>query len=113
DIVGHVRRVAPRMQARMKAFARHPLIGDVGGVGLLWALEIVKDKRTKQPFDPALKLGQTVGDHARRHGLIARVIGDRLVFAPPLIINEDEIDALADALGKALDDTLRDLRRAA
>jgi 4-aminobutyrate---pyruvate transaminase len=113
DIVGHVRRVAPRMKERLEALARHPLIGEVGGVGLLWALEIVKDKRTKEPFDPALKLGQTVGDHARRHGLIVRIIGDRLVFAPPLIITDDEIDALADALGKALDDTLHDLRRAA
>jgi len=113
DIVGHVRRVAPRMQERLQALARHPLIGEVGGVGLLWALEIVKDKRTKEPFDPALKLGQTVGDHARRHGLIARVIGDRLVLAPPLIISEDEIDALASALGRALDDTLKDVRRAA
>jgi adenosylmethionine-8-amino-7-oxononanoate aminotransferase len=89
------------------------LIGDVSGVGLLWGLEIVEDKNTRKPFDPALKIGQAVGDHARRHGLIVRVIGDRLVFAPPLIIDEEQIDALADALGKALDDTWKDLRRAA
>ncbi|HEX9701789.1 MAG TPA: aminotransferase [Rhodospirillales bacterium] len=113
DIVGHVRRVGPRLGERLTRFAGHPLIGDVSGVGLLWGLEIVEDKNTRKPFDPALKIGQAVGDLARRHGLIVRVIGDRLVFAPPLIIDEEQIDALADALGKALDDTWKDLRRAA
>jgi 4-aminobutyrate--pyruvate transaminase len=110
DILGHVRRVAPRLGESLKRFAGHPLIGDVNGVGLLWGLEIVRDKKTRASFDPALKAGQKVGENARRHGLIVRVIGDRLVFAPPLIITEEEIDALAGAFGRALDDTWKELK---
>ena len=112
DIVGHVRRVGPHLGRRLAGFAEHPLIGDVSGVGLLYGLEIVKDKETREAFDPALKIAQTVADLALGHGLIVRVIGDRLVFAPPLIISEDEIDALAEALGKALDGALGGLRKA-
>ncbi len=110
DIVGHVGRVGPHLGRRLAGFAEHPLIGDVNGVGLLYGLEIVKNKQTREAFDPALKVGQSVADHALGHGLIVRVIGDRLVFAPPLIITEDEIDALADALGKALDDAVAGLQ---
>jgi 4-aminobutyrate--pyruvate transaminase len=105
DVVGRVRRVGPYLGERLAPFADHPLIGDVNGAGLLYGLEIVRDKETRQPFDGALKVGQRVGDHAREHGLIVRVIGDRLIFAPPMIISEDEIDFLAGALGTALDET--------
>jgi len=109
DVLGHVRTVGPYLGSKLKPFIDHPLIGDVNGVGLLWGLEVVKDRKTRKSFDPTMKMGQRVGDHARRHGLIVRIIGDRLVFAPPLVITENEIDALASAFGQALDDTWADL----
>lgn len=110
DVVGHVRRVGGHLGKRLAHLEAHPLIGDVGGVGLLWGLEIVEDKAARQPFDAARKIGAKVGHHARERGLIVRVIGDRLVLAPPLIITEAEVDELTDALGRALDATWGDVK---
>ena len=61
--------------------------------------------------DPALKLGATVDGLAREHGLIARFIGDRIAFSPPLIITEAEIDEVMARLRRALDDAWTSIRR--
>ena len=52
DILSHVRSLAPRMQQRLRSYAEHPLIGDARGIGLIGAVEVVRDKATKQSFDP-------------------------------------------------------------
>src|SRR5882672_4789181 len=52
DILAQVRRVAPRMQAGIRSYADHPLIGDARGIGLIGAVELVRDKATRQSFDP-------------------------------------------------------------
>ena len=106
DILGHVRRVSPAMQQALRRFADHPLVGEVRGVGLMGALELVQDRRTRQPFDPAHAVGQQAIRLARRHGLITRALGDSVAFSPPLIISEAEIGELFARFGRALDDTL-------
>jgi len=79
-------------------------------VGLITGLEMMENKTTGAPFDPARKVGAMVDKHARKHGLIARLIGDRVAFSPPLIITEAEIDEVAARLRRALDDTWAELR---
>ena len=110
DMLGHVQQVGPYLQQKMGALIDHPLVGDVRGVGLIAALEMVADKATGQPFDPALKVGAIADGFARQHGLIARFIGDRIALSPPLIITEAEIDDAVGMLRRALDDTLIHLR---
>ena len=106
DIVGHVRRVSPTFQRRLRALADHPLAGEARGVGLIGGLELVKDKRSKQSFDGKIGLGAKVVAFAQEEGLICRAVaGDTIGVCPPLIIKEDEINALFDALSKALDKT--------
>ena len=56
-------------------------------------------------------MGARVDTAAQRHGLIIRVIGDRLVFAPPLIIESEDIEEISQRLERALDDVARDLER--
>src|SRR5258708_38480155 len=80
DMLGHVQQVGPYLQEASARLKDHPLVGDVRGVGLIAALEMVADKETRAPFDPALKVGATVDRYAREHGLIARFIGDRIAF---------------------------------
>lgn len=112
DIVGHVRRVSPTFQKRLNALADHPLGGEARGVGLLGGLELVKDKRTRQPFDSKIGLGAKVVALAQEEGLIVRAVaGDTIGVCPPLIIVEDEINAMFDMLGKALDKAHVWLRR--
>ncbi|MBN8872563.1 MAG: aminotransferase class III-fold pyridoxal phosphate-dependent enzyme [Rhodospirillales bacterium] len=112
DMIGHVQRVGPYLQAAMARFADHPLVGEVRGVGLLTGIEMVQDKASRKLFDPARKVGALVDAHARKHGLITRFIGDRIAFSPPLIITEAEVDEVAVRVGRALDDTWAELRAA-
>ena len=105
DIVGHVRRVMGRMQDGLRRFADHPLVGEVRGVGLIGAVELVADKRTRQPFDPKLGVGPYCAKRAQEHGVILRALVDSVAFCPPLIISEDEIDTMLARFGRALEDT--------
>ena len=108
DIVGHVRRVAPVFQKRLRALADHPLAGEARGVGLIGGLELVRDKRTKQPFDSKIGLGAKVVALAQEQGLICRAVaGDTIGLCPPLIITEDQINEMFDMLGRALDGALK------
>ncbi|MDE2515022.1 MAG: aminotransferase class III-fold pyridoxal phosphate-dependent enzyme [Rhodospirillales bacterium] len=109
DMLGHVRRVGPYLQAAMGRLAAHPLVGDVRGVGMLCALEMMADKASRTPFDPARKVGAMADAHARRHGLIARFIGDRIAVSPPLIMTEAEVDDMVARLRATLDDTAAEL----
>jgi len=105
DIVAHVRRVAPRLQEGLRRFANHPLVGEVRGVGLVGAVELVSDKATKVPFDPLGKVGMYATERTQTHGALVRNLMDTVAFSPPLVITEAQIDALLDRFGKALDDT--------
>jgi 4-aminobutyrate---pyruvate transaminase len=114
DTIGHVREVAPRFQARLRALAGHPLVGEARGVGLVGALELVQDKAGRASFPLALKAAPQVVAKAMAHGLIVRALpGDIVAICPPLIISEAEIDDLFDRLGRALDEALPGLRAAA
>jgi 4-aminobutyrate--pyruvate transaminase len=106
DIVGQVRRVGPRMQAGIRSFADHPLIGEARGIGLIGAVELVRDKATKQSFDPKAGVAAHLVRRAQHHGAILRNMpGDIVAFSPPLVIGESEIDEMMHCFGKALDDT--------
>ncbi len=107
DIVGEVRRVGPRMQAGLRSHADHPLVGDARGMGLIGAVEIVRDKATKQSFDPKAGVTAFLVRRAQHHGVILRNMpGDIVAFCPPLIVSEGEIDEMFAGFAKALDDTL-------
>ncbi len=107
----HARALSPHFQKRLHSFADHPLVGECRGVGLVGAIELVKDKRTKQSFDPTLLVGANLVRMAHDHGLIIRPVGDSLAICPPMIATEAEIDSLFDRLAKALADTEAWLKR--
>jgi 4-aminobutyrate--pyruvate transaminase len=105
NILGHVRAVAPAMLGRMHGFADHPLVGEVRGVGMVGAIELVKDKDTKEAFDPKLGVGAYLSARAQARGLILRPLGDSIAFSPPLVIDEANLHAVFDRFGAALDET--------
>jgi 4-aminobutyrate--pyruvate transaminase len=98
------------MQAGLRKFADHPLVGEVRGVGLIGAVELVAGKASKAPFPPADAVGEYLVKRAHRHGLIVRPLGDSIAFCPPLIINEAEIDMMLGRFAQALDDTFAMVR---
>jgi 4-aminobutyrate--pyruvate transaminase len=106
DIVAQVRRVGPRMLAGIRSYADHPLIGHARGIGLIGAVELVRDKATRQSFDPKAAVAAFLVRRAQHHGTILRNMpGDHIAFCPPLIISEAEIDEMMGCFGRALDDT--------
>ena len=112
DILAHVREVAPRMQDGLKGFSDHPLVGDVRGIGLIGAIEIVRDKPTRRSFDEKAAVGAHLVRRAQHHGVILRSMpGDIVAFCPPLVISEAEIDEMLRGFAKALDDTFAMVRQ--
>ncbi|KAA5835586.1 aspartate aminotransferase family protein [Pseudomonas chlororaphis] len=100
---------APYLQKRLRELNDHPLVGEVRGVGLLGAIELVQDKATRARY-----VGRGVGMICRQfcfdNGLIMRAVGDTMIIAPPLVITKEEIDELVSKARKCLDLTLSALQ---
>ncbi|MCY4012847.1 MAG: aminotransferase [Gammaproteobacteria bacterium] len=105
-IFAHAATVAETFQARLHALADHPLVGDVRGVGLIGAVELVANKATRERFPAPVKIGIECMNRALDHGLIVRALGDSVAFCPPLVINDKEIDEMFARFERALADTL-------
>jgi putrescine---pyruvate transaminase len=90
--------------------ADHPLVGEVRTCGLLGALELVEDKKTRRYFPPPRKVGLTCREHCIANGLVMRAVRDVMILSPPLIITEAEIDQMVAKGRLALDLTWRHLR---
>ncbi|HET6620467.1 MAG TPA: aspartate aminotransferase family protein [Dongiaceae bacterium] len=110
-IIDRARDLAPHFLRQLHSFADHPLVGECRGVGLVGAIELVKDKETRQGFDSSLMVGSNLVRMAHDHGLIVRPVADSLAFCPPMIATEAEIDRLFDRFARALDDTQAWLKR--
>jgi adenosylmethionine-8-amino-7-oxononanoate aminotransferase len=92
------------------AFGDHPHVGDIRGRGLFLGLELVQDRATREPFDPALKLHAAVKQHAMAMGLmvypmggtIDGVRGDHILLAPPFIATDADLAEITDRLAQAV-----------
>ena len=105
-IFDHAATVGDYLQGRLKEFADHPLVGDVSGVGMIGALELVADKASKKPFD-GMKVGQFCAKAAEDNGLVIRLLGgNRVAVCPPLIIETPHVDELIEKFSAALNLTL-------
>jgi 4-aminobutyrate--pyruvate transaminase len=109
DIVSRAKDIGPVLQSTLGRLREHPIVGDVQGTGLILGMELMQDGEKRIPFDSALKVGARVDTAALRHGLIIRVINDRLVFAPPLVIESEDIEEIGQRLERALDAVAGDL----
>jgi adenosylmethionine-8-amino-7-oxononanoate aminotransferase len=95
-------------------FGNHPHVGDIRGRGLFQAIELVEERSTKTPFDPARKLHARIKKAAMARGLMVYPMGgtidgtqgDHVLLAPPFIVTEEQIGEIVDRLGSALDDAL-------
>ena len=104
--------IGPYFQARLnETFADHPLVGEVRGVGLIAAIELVEDRATRRHFPKPGEVGTRCRNHSFRCGLVMRAVRDAMVLAPPLVITKDEVDTLIDRAKQAVDATAQDLGR--
>ncbi|WP_413717985.1 aspartate aminotransferase family protein [Silicimonas sp. MF1-12-2] len=98
------------MQALEHRFGQHQNVGDIRGRGLFRGIELVRDRNTKDPFDPSLGVAAKIKKAAFAEGLICYPMsgtidgrrGDHILLAPPFIIEDDQIDELTDKLERAI-----------
>ncbi|MGB6118534.1 MAG: aspartate aminotransferase family protein [Mesorhizobium sp.] len=96
-------------KALMGTLAGHRLVGQVRTFGLLGAIEIVKDKESRERFKPDGSAAATVRDHAIANGMMMRATGDTMILSPPLIWTRETIDIAVERIEKALDLAATDL----
>jgi 4-aminobutyrate--pyruvate transaminase len=82
----------------------HPHVGNIRGKGLMLFVEVVADKATKAKVDPALNVGGRLNAATRDHGIIVRPVNDGIAIAPPLTIQQPELDAIASAIADSVNE---------
>ena len=102
NLFSHVEKIAPKFEERVNKLGAFEFVGEARGIGLIAALEIVKNKSTKENFDPYGKVGKQIAEICQKNGLIVRAIGDVIAICPPLIITEEQVDEMFDILEASL-----------
>jgi len=98
-------KLAPYFQERLQTLRDHRIVGEVRGIGMLGAVELVRDKHSRERLAPDAAGAVYCRNQANAGGLMVRQTGDAMITAPPLICNRREIDNLVAMLGVALDET--------
>ena len=111
ELCAAVRDKSALFSQRLSALRDLPLVGDVRGMGFMWGIECVADKRTKALLPAEASVGERISGHARDLGLIVRPLGHINVLSPPLILTRAEINTLADVLHTSIERTQDDLVR--
>ncbi len=101
-LLENVKKVSPYFHERLQEFNQYEHIGETRGVGLMAALEMVKDKKTKEPFEGHLNMGDKVANMSIDNGLICRPLGPAIVLCPQFIITKNQIDEMFDSLHNTL-----------
>lgn len=95
-----------RLFSGLQTFGSHPHVGDVRGLGLMCAVELVADKATKAEFPAAEKVGARVHAATQERGLFTRLRGDVYNLAPCYVTTAAQIDRMVEILGEAIDEVL-------
>jgi adenosylmethionine-8-amino-7-oxononanoate aminotransferase len=101
----------------LQSLYRHDFVGDVRGKGLFVGIEFVKDKKTKESFDPKFRLNAIIANRAFEKGLITYpggggadgIKGDHLLLAPPFIITEVQVDKMVSILDQTFTEISREI----
>ncbi len=102
-LVGEAKRKGKKLLDGLAgALAAHPHVGDVRGLGMMCAVEFVKDKATKEEFPAADKVGFRVHEETQKRGLYSRLRGDVFLLAPPLVTTDAEIDRILHIMGESV-----------
>ena len=102
DVLGRVRRLSAVLSDELGRLEGRPHVGEIRRKGLMAGIEVVKDKKTRESFSPAEKVGQRIVRKVREQGILLRPLGDVVVLMPPLSSTEAEIERLVCAVDGAI-----------
>ena len=109
-MIENVRSLEKSFMGGLKKFEELEFIGEARGIGLMGALEMVKDKKSKASFDGSISIGERVANQCIENGLICRPLGPSIVLCPPFITSDDEMDIIFDTLEKTLKKVFSDVK---
>jgi adenosylmethionine-8-amino-7-oxononanoate aminotransferase len=102
-VIERNRSVAQHLSQRAQALAEHPRVAEVRQTGMICAIEMVKNKATREPFPSAERRGLRVYRYGLEHGVLLRPIGNVVYFMPPLVITPEEIDLMVDVARRGIE----------
>jgi len=102
------RALSARLSARIAPLASHPHVADVRQTGMIAAIELVKDKTTREPFAAAERRGLRVYRHGLERGVVLRPLGNVVYFMPPFCITPEEIGVMVDVALEGIERAVAD-----
>jgi 4-aminobutyrate---pyruvate transaminase len=108
-LLDHVRAVGTQMQELFGQLSDHPNVGIVEGVGMQVAIEFVMDKASREAPPASFKFGQRLFEAGRKRGVLLRVVGNRLLLAPPLVFSREDLDVLHERVSEAMNEIVSQL----
>jgi putrescine aminotransferase len=102
QLVERAAQLGRRLLDGLRALAPLPAVGDVRGLGLMAAVELVADKATRQPFPPEANVGPRVANELLKRGLFTRMVGETICLAPPLVTMPEQIDRIVEIIGESV-----------
>jgi adenosylmethionine-8-amino-7-oxononanoate aminotransferase len=95
------------LKPKLEELYKYPIVGDVRGIGTLWAVELVANRETRAPFSPPGRAGSFIGSACWESGIILRNNGDILVIAPALIMTDEQADEMTGMLDSAIAEAMK------
>ncbi|RKY64758.1 MAG: hypothetical protein DRQ02_11085 [Candidatus Latescibacterota bacterium] len=95
------------LKERLEQFYKYPIVGDVRGMGMILAIQLVADRKSKAPLDPKLKVGTWIRDYCWEHGMILRNNGDILVIAPAFTMAKEEADKMLELMEQGICEAIK------
>jgi adenosylmethionine-8-amino-7-oxononanoate aminotransferase len=96
-----------RLQDGLGRLRELPNVGNVRGLGLMGAVEVVADRTTRAPFAPSLGVGPKLARAMRDRGVVTRVKGESILLAPPLVVTEEQINTIVNITGEAIESVVK------
>jgi len=90
------------LKAELKKLYEHKIVGEIRGIGMVWAVELFADRATKTKLDASLGVGTFIRDWCWKNNMILRNNGDTLIVAPALIMTKEEIDLMLSRISKVI-----------
>jgi len=109
-LVGRAAEMGDYLKGRLNGLHKHPIVGEVRGIGLLWAVELMADPKARKKLDAKVGVGSWIRDWCWNNGMILRNNGDILVIAPALIITKEQIDLMVGLMDQAIAAAIKELK---
>jgi adenosylmethionine-8-amino-7-oxononanoate aminotransferase len=106
DLVHRSAELGEYLREKLRELYKYQIVGDVRGIGTLWAVELVADRDTREQLSPQGRVGSYINNRCRESGMILRNNGDILVMAPALIMTQKQADEMLGILDDAIADAI-------